>query len=67
MMMVEKGLAISIVSKLVLTRSKYDIVQIPLDPPIYRTISLAYKDKDMMPVASRMFVDYMIENKDRLQ
>ena len=66
MMMVEKGLAISIVSKLVLTRSKYDIVQIPLDPPLYRTISIAYKDKDMMPVASRMFIDYMVDNKDRL-
>ena len=66
MMMVEKGLAISIVSKLVLTRSKYDIVQIPLDPPLYRTISIAYKDKETLPVASRMFIDYMVENKDRL-
>lgn len=66
MMMVEKELAISIVAKLVLTRSQYNIAQIPIDPPLYRTISVGYKDKDALPVSSRMFIDYITRNVEKL-
>ena len=64
--MIEKGLGISILSKLVLTRFHYDIVTKKISPPIVRTISLAYKNKKVMPIASRYFMDFIVERYSEL-
>lgn len=61
MSMVEKGLGISILSKLVLSRFHYSIVTKEISPPIVRTIALAYKNKKILPIASRYFIDFIIE------
>ena len=53
MTMVEAGLGISILAELVLRRTNYNIVCIPIDPPVYRTIGVAYKDKNSLPIASQ--------------
>lgn len=66
MMMVEKGMAISIVAKLVIMRTDYKISAVPIDPPVYRTISIGYKDDESLPVAAKIFIDYIMENRDRL-
>ncbi|MFC7686333.1 LysR substrate-binding domain-containing protein [Ureibacillus sp. GCM10028918] len=61
MSMVEQSLGISILPKLVLDRCPYNIVTKPISPPVARTISLAYKDKRVLPIASRYFIDFVIE------
>lgn len=66
MTMVEAGLGVSILPELVLRRTNYNIVKLPIDPPIYRTLAVAYKDKYSLPIASQRFIEYLIENADKL-
>lgn len=61
MSMIEKGLGIAILPKLILHRLHYSIVTKEVSPPIFRTIALAYKDKNILPIASRYFIDFIIE------
>ena len=61
MSMIEKGLGISVLPKLVLSRCPYNIEMKAISPSIARTISLAYKDKKVLPIASRYFIDFIIE------
>jgi DNA-binding transcriptional LysR family regulator len=61
MSMIEQGLGISILPKLVLIRCPYNIVTKSIFPCVVRTISLAYKDKRVLPIASRYFIDFIIE------
>lgn len=60
MSMVEQGLGVSILPKLVLNRCPYQIAMKSITPSIERTISLAYKDKRVLPIASRFFIDYIV-------
>lgn len=62
MSMIEQGLGISILPKLVLDRCPYNILVKSILPTIGRTISLAYKDKRVLPIASRYFIDFIIES-----
>ncbi|RKI39296.1 LysR family transcriptional regulator [bacterium D16-51] len=66
MMMVEAGLGVSILAELVLRRTNYDIVCLPIDPPITRTLAAGYKDWDSLPIASKYFIDYLMEHKEEL-
>ncbi|MFD7523274.1 LysR family transcriptional regulator [Paenibacillus chitinolyticus] len=61
MSMIEQGLGISILPELVLDRCPYNIVTKSISPSVTRTISLAYKDKRVLPIASRYFIDFIIE------
>ncbi len=61
MSMIEQGLGVSILPKLVLNRCPYNIVTKTISPSVIRTISVAYKDKRVLPVASRYFIDFIIE------
>ncbi|WP_155590970.1 LysR family transcriptional regulator [Lysinibacillus cavernae] len=61
MSMIEQGLGISVLPKLVLDRCPYSIVTKPISPSVRRTISLVYKDKRVLPIASRYFIDFLIE------
>jgi DNA-binding transcriptional LysR family regulator len=66
MTMVEAGLGISILAELVLRRTNFNIVALPIDPPITRTIAIGYKDKDSLPIASKYFIEYLTSNIDKL-
>lgn len=66
MMMVEAGLGVSILAELILRRTNYDIVCLPVNPPVTRTLAIAFKDNDSLPIASKYFIDYLMEHKDRL-
>ncbi len=66
MTMVEAGLGVSILAELVLQRTNFDIAKIPLDPPIYRTLAIAYKDRHSLPVASQYFIKYLMEKVEEL-
>jgi DNA-binding transcriptional LysR family regulator len=66
MTMVEAGLGVSILAELVLRRTHYEIVCLPFDPPITRTLAVGYKNLDSLPIASKYFIDYLIQHKDEL-
>lgn len=66
MTMVEAGLGISILAKLMLRRNNYDIACLPIDPPVFRRLAIGYKDKNSLPIASKYFIDYLLANTDRL-
>ena len=66
MMMVEEGLGVSILAELILRRTNYDIVCLPLNPPITRTLAVGYKDWDSLPIASKHFIEYLMEHKNEL-
>ncbi|MDO5349120.1 MAG: LysR family transcriptional regulator [Lachnospiraceae bacterium] len=66
MTMVEAGLGVGILAKLMLRRTNYDIVCLPTDPPVYRKLAIGFKDKDSLPIASKYFIKYLLENADKL-
>lgn len=66
MTMVEAGLGISILAELMLRRTNYQIACLPLDPPVYRSLAVGYKDKDSLPIASKYFIEYLVEKKEVL-
>lgn len=64
MSMVESGLGISVLPKLILRRIPYHIVTKELDVPAYREIGIAFRDKSRLPLAVRRFLDYMDHRHD---
>ncbi len=66
MTMVEAGIGVSILAKLMVERTGYAIACLPLDPPLKRSLSICYKDRDSLPIASKRFIDYLLENVDSL-
>ena len=59
MSMVESGLGISILPKLILRRIPYNIVAKPLEIPAHRNIGIALKDKKNSSVAVKRFLNYL--------
>lgn len=64
--MVEQGLGVSILTELVLHKTSYDIVALPIEPAIIRTMSIVTKDKNTLPLASKEFIQYLLANKSKL-
>ena len=64
--MVEQGLGVSILTKLVLHKTSYDVVALPIEPAIIRTMSIVTKDKNTLPLASKTFIRYLLEQKQEL-
>lgn len=59
MAMVESGLGISILPKLILHRIPYQVITKKLDIPAYRKIGLAYRNKETLSLATREFLKYI--------
>ncbi|MDD3222898.1 MAG: LysR family transcriptional regulator [Clostridia bacterium] len=66
MTMVEAGLGVSILAELILHRTNYKIVTRPTIPPVKRTIAIAYKEKDSLPMASRRFIEHLKDSVTKL-
>lgn len=64
--MVEQGLGYSILPAMVLDRTNYAFSAIPTTPTIIRQIGVAYRDIELMPVATRQFMKFMNESLDDL-
>ena len=64
--MVEQGLGISILTELVLHKTSYDVVTLPIEPAIMRTMSIVAKDKNTLPLASKEFIRYLTEYREAL-
>lgn len=67
MSMVEEGLGISVISNLVLNRHHHNIVLKRISPRLERTVALAYKNKSVLPIASRYFIDFIVSKKNELE
>lgn len=61
MAMVEKGLGVSVLYSLLLCNHKQNYVTRPIDNPVERIIAIAYKNKKTLPIASRCFLDFVLE------
>ena len=61
--MVEQGLGVSILTELVLHKTNYDVVALPIEPTIIRTMSIVTKDKNTLPLASKTFIRYLLEQE----
>lgn len=59
MSMVESGLGISILPRLILKRAPYKIVVRDLDIPAFRNIGLALRDKKTSSLAVKRFIEYL--------
>lgn len=59
MSMVERGLGISILPKLILKRIPYKIKSIPLSVPLSREIGIIMKDKNRLSAAAEKFLTYI--------
>ena len=59
MAMVEKGLGIGILPRMILKKIPYHIVIRPLAEPYYRKIGIAVKNKKMLSPATSKFMEYL--------
>ena len=60
--MVEQGLGISILPAMVLDRTNYRFKAIPTTPAITRSIGIAYREPDLLPIATRRFLEFLRDN-----
>jgi DNA-binding transcriptional LysR family regulator len=58
MSMVENGLGISILPELILQRIPYRIIAKELEVPAFRSIGIAMREKKLLSLASKRFIDY---------
>lgn len=65
--MVEQGLGVSVLSEMVLGRTNHRVVVRPVDPPVTRTIGVAFQHKAALPIAARYFIDFLIKSRGCLQ
>lgn len=66
MAMVEAGLGVSILPELVLRKTGYDVEIKQIRPALTRGIGLLAKDKAELPLASKYFIDHLIEHLGEL-
>lgn len=64
--MIETGLGISILPELVLQKTDYNVVILPIKPVIIRKIGLIMKDKNALSIASKYFIEFLEERIDQL-
>lgn len=61
--MVEAGLGFSILADLVLQKQSYNVAIRPLIPNVQRRIGILQKPRELMPIASQQFVDFIIQHR----
>ena len=64
--MVEHGLGVSILPELVLRRTAAQVTVRPLEPALTRSLGFLAKDKNELPLASKYFIQFMMEHRSEL-
>ena len=64
--LVEQGLGVTILPELVLRKQSYDIAILPLEPMVYRRISILSRQEDELSLAAKTFIRYLIRSADKL-
>ena len=62
--MVEQGMGVSVLTELVLHKTNYDVVSLPIQPPIIRTLAVVTKDRRTLPLAARVFIDELMAQRE---
>ncbi len=57
--MVEQGLGVSMLSAMTLEHSTYRFKKLPTNPPVERTICVAYESASLLPIAAKKFINFM--------
>lgn len=57
--MVEQGLGTSLMSEMMLQGFNADIAQVPLDPPAYRKLGIACRDRENLSPAAAAFMEHV--------
>lgn len=64
--MVEANVGVSILPDLALKKMSFNIVQRPTVPSITRKVALVMKEYDILPIASKYFIEFFLSQADRL-
>ena len=56
---VQEGLGVTVLADLIMEKCPYPLEVRPTDPPITRTLALAYKDEARLPIAAKRFMDHI--------
>lgn len=59
--MIEEGLGIGVLPAAILRHTNYHFNAIPINPPITRTLGIAYQSEELLPVAAKRFIDFMCD------
>ena len=62
MAMVSLNLGVSIISSLILKNAPDQLVIRPIEPPVTRTLNVAFRHLETMPTAARHFIDLIVSN-----
>ena len=64
--MVEHGLGVSILSRLVLQGRSDDVLALPLDPPAVRELGIATRPRKDLRTIVRRFISFTVDTVDKL-
>ena len=64
--MVRQGLGVSIMYRLVLAGFEKNLALRPVDEPLERTIALAWRNWDTLPLAARRFADFILQESPKV-
>lgn len=64
--MVEHGLGVSILPELLLRKTSYQVATLPIEPAVMRKLGFIAKDKNELPLASKYFIQFMLEHRNEL-
>ena len=64
--MVEEELGVTVLAELVLRKTSYSVATLPIEPAITREMAVAAKDLDALPLASKAFIEYLMERTGEL-
>lgn len=64
--MIEAGLGVSILPELVLRKTNYQVSILPVRPAVTRKIALIAKEKNVLPLASKYFIDFLFKHIEEL-
>lgn len=64
--MIELGLGVSILPELVLKKTAYQVATLPIQPELTRKIGIVSQKQTMLPLASKYFIDFIMDNLNLL-
>ncbi len=64
MAMIEKDMGVGILPELILRRRGYDVAIRSIRPSLFRRIGVAYRDRSLLPLAARSFMDYLVSQNE---
>ena len=59
-------MGVSILVELVLHKTAYDVVTLPIEPPVTRTLAVVTKERRALSLAARVFIDELMTQRETL-